>query len=77
MTVAHLLKRGPHAATADAVMAAIRGGEDAKRLVHLIRAGQAPADALHAALEAHQLTGEPERVRGFMRELQRALGRAG
>lgn len=69
------LKRGPHAATADAVMASFRGAEDAKRLVYRIRHGEAMPDELLTALQAHQAAGEPGRVEGFARELQRALGR--
>jgi hypothetical protein len=67
---------GSRAATADAVMAAIRGGESAKALIRSLQGGCAPIDALHDALAREQAAGEPERVRGFLRAVQKALERA-
>lgn len=60
---------------ADAAMATIRGGLDAQRLVAVIREGCAPVDALHEGLQLVQATGDEDRLRGFCRELQKALER--
>lgn len=64
-----------HTALADAAMASIRGTTDAQRLVHVLREGCAPADALHEALQLVLATGDAERMRGFCRELQKRLER--
>lgn len=68
--------RGPHAATADAVMANIRGAEVAKAAIRRVRDGHAPADALFDELQQTQSAGDAGRVQGFMRELQKALERS-
>lgn len=64
-----------HRAAADLAMAAIRGVQDAQRVLHVIAQGHAPADALHEAAEAVVLTGEHERMRAFFRQLQKVLER--
>lgn len=64
---------GPHAAMADAVMSAIRGGTDGQRLLHDLSGGCAGPDALHDALQAVLATNDEARLRGFARELQKAL----
>lgn len=66
-------QRGPHAALADQVMARIRGQQDAQRVLHAIRQGCAPEDALFDAVRAVQAIGDAERVRGFLREVQKRL----
>jgi len=63
------------AALADAAMATIHGGQDAQRLVFAIRQGCAPADALLDGLKQVQSAGDDDRLRGFCRELQKALER--
>jgi len=65
--------RGPHAAIADQVMSRIRGQQDAQRVLHTIRQGCATEDALLDAIHAVQGTGDAERVRGFVREVQKRL----
>lgn len=63
------------AAFSDAVMATIHGGQDAQRLLHAVRQGCAPADAILDGLLAVQALNDDERLRGFCRELQKALER--
>lgn len=60
---------------ADAAMSAIKGGQDAQRIVFALRDGMAPADTLLESLKAVEAAGDPERLRGFMRELQKRLER--
>ncbi len=60
-------------AMADQVMQAIQGQTIASKLMHELRAGCAPQDAL---LEAIRDAREGERLRGFARALQKALERA-
>jgi hypothetical protein len=60
---------------ADAALSAVRGTTDAQRLMFAIRDGQAPADALLDGMVAVLKLGDPERTRGFMRALQKALER--
>ncbi len=67
---------GTRCALGNAVMSTIRGGQDAQRLVFALKDGMAPADALLDGLKAVQATGDAERLRGFMRELQKRLERA-
>lgn len=64
-----------HTTMADTAMAAIRGTTDAQRLVHALREGCAPADAMHEALQLVLATKDSERLRGFCRELQKRLER--
>ncbi len=59
----------------DAVMSNIRGMQDAQHLLDVVRQGCAPADALLQAMEKVRGTGDPARLRGFMRECQKALER--
>ncbi|OYV00534.1 MAG: hypothetical protein CFE45_08740 [Burkholderiales bacterium PBB5] len=68
---------GPHATVADLVMSAIRGQQDAQRLIHTICDGCAPADALLEGLRQVRDTGDAERLRGFCREVQKLVERAG
>lgn len=70
------LRRGPHSAVADAVAAKIRGENDAKRAVQLVREGKAHEDTLLQTLRQQQTAGEPGRLDAFVRELQRTLARA-
>lgn len=65
-----------HAGIADAAMATVRGTTDAQRLIHVLRQGCAPADALHDALQAVLATNDQHRVRGFCREIAKSLERA-
>lgn len=67
---------GPHAAVADAVMSNITGQRDAQRAIFAIREGCAPADALLDAFEILRGTGDADRLRGFARELQKAIERS-
>lgn len=60
---------------ADCVMGTVQGCLAAQRVINTVRQGCAPADALLEALQAVQATGEPERVRGFVREVQKAVER--
>ncbi len=62
-------------ALADAAMSAIKGGQDAQRIAFALKGGMAPADALLDGLKAVQATGDTERLRGFVRELQKRLER--
>ncbi len=61
------------AARIDTAMSFINGGKDAQRLMAAIREGGAPADALLDGLAQVLQLGDPERTRGFLRELQKAL----
>ena len=67
---------GIRSSLGDAVMSTIRGVQDAQRLVFALKDGMAPADALFDGLQAVQSTGDSERLRGFVRELQKRLERA-
>lgn len=69
--------RGPHAVFADQVMSRVHGQRDAQRVLHTIRQGCAPEDALLDAIHAVQATGDAERVRGFVRECQKLAERIG
>jgi hypothetical protein len=64
------------AGLADRTMSCIRGGTDAQRLLQVLYAGLAPADALHEALQAELATGDAERLRGFCRQLQKVVERS-
>jgi hypothetical protein len=66
---------GCHTALADAALANIRGTTDAQRLLHVCRSGCAPADALQDALQQVVAADEPERLRGFLRHLQKQFER--
>lgn len=66
---------GPHTGIADAALASVRGTTAAQRLVHLIRQGHAPSDALHCALQAELVLGDQHRLEGFARELQKTIER--
>jgi hypothetical protein len=68
---------GPRPALSDAVMANINGQRDAQRLIHAVRQGCAPADALLEGITQVQTLGDADRVRGFVRELQKVIERAG
>ena len=65
------------AAFSDAVMSTIHGGQDAQRLIHAVRQGCAPADALLDGLEAVQALNDADRLRGFCREIQKQIERRG
>ena len=69
-------EEAPPPSLADRTMACIRGGTDAQRLLQILRDGMAPADALHDALAQVGATGDADRLRGFARELQKAIERA-
>jgi len=60
---------------ADAAMAAIYGTRDAQKVLFDIRGGCASPDAVLTALEAVLSLDDPERLRGFARELQKAIER--
>jgi hypothetical protein len=75
MTSTTTAPAGKHSGLASAAMASIRGGTDAQHLLHVLREGCAPADALHDALQAVLATNDAERLRGFSRELQKRLER--
>ena len=60
---------------ADAAMSAIKGCQDTQRLVFALKDGMAPADTLLEGLQAVEAIGDPERLRGFARELQKRLER--
>ena len=62
-------------AFSDAVIATIHGGQDAQRLLHAVREGMAPADALLEGLQAVQALNDVDHLRGFCRELQKAVER--
>lgn len=64
---------GPHAAVADAVMSSIEGGREAQRLVYRLRQGCALPDELFDALGAILAVADSVQLRGFARELQKAL----
>lgn len=59
-------------AAADAAMANIDGQRDAQRLIHAVRQGCAPADAVLEGIHQVQAFGEA-RLRGFARELQKTI----
>ena len=59
-----------------AALSAIRGTTDAQRLIFTIRDGCAPPDALLDGMVQVLKQGDPERTRGFFRELQKRLERA-
>lgn len=65
--------RGPHAALTDEVMSRIRGQQDAQRVLHTIRQGCATEDALLDAIHAVQGTGDAERTRALVREVQKHI----
>ncbi len=56
-------------------VATIQGARDGERLVVVIREGCAPADALLDGLQQVLATGDEDRLRGFCRELGKALER--
>ena len=58
---------------ADMVMSALSGCQAAQHVLFDIRQGIAHPDALHAALQAELAQADSERLRGFMRELQKRL----
>ena len=60
---------------ADAVSQFLRGSLAAQRAVAAVRGGTADPDLLHA--EVLQCDGEPERLRGFLREVQKTMERSG
>ena len=60
---------------AESTISVIRGGLDAQRLVAAICEGCAPANALREGLDEVQAIGDEDRLRGFCRELQKALER--
>jgi len=76
MTLTTTAPAGKHTSLASAAMASIRGGTDAQHLLHMLREGYAPADALHDALQLVLATGDAERAKGFCRLLQKHLERA-
>ena len=55
------------------VMSAVRGCQAAQQVLFDIRQGIAHPDALHAALQDELAQADGERLRGFMRELQKRL----
>ena len=61
------------AAPSDPVMSAVSGHRDAQRLMFTVRQGCAPADALFEAVELVRNTGDAERLRGFLREVQKTM----
>lgn len=64
---------GPHAVLTASVMANIAGTQAAQKLVHAIRLGHAKPDALLEALNAELDRGDAERLRGFVRTVQKCL----
>lgn len=66
----------PAATLADAVMSNIHGCQDAQAWIYTLRQGCAPADALLEALDQERATGDVHRLRGFVRELQKAIERS-
>ena len=62
-----------HTAVANAALASIRGCTDAQHLLHVLRQGCAPADALNEALSKLSALDDAERMRGFCRVLQKEL----
>lgn len=68
---------GPYKEFADEVMANLTGQRDASHLLHVIRQGCSPADALLEAFKSVAAADNHERLRGFARGVQKALeGRA-
>ena len=61
---------------ADTVMSTIRGQNAAQHLMHVIREGCAPADALLDAVQQVRDTDDNDLLRGFMREIQKGMERA-
>jgi len=60
---------------AESTISVIRGGEDAQRLVASIREGCAPADALMVGLNQVCALRDDDRLRSFLRGVQKALER--
>jgi len=60
---------------AETAMSVIRGSQDAQRLVASIREGCAPADALMDGVDRVRALNDDDRLRGFLREIQKALER--
>jgi hypothetical protein len=60
----------------EAVRAYHAGQLQAQRLLSFLRGGVVAQDLLHDELRAVLLAGEPEALRGFCRELQKAQERA-
>lgn len=58
---------------ADDVWQAIEGNAAAVRVIDELRRTAAPPDALYAALRPVLDTGQPERLRAFVRTLQKAI----
>lgn len=58
---------------AEAARQACEGQLAAQRALYAIQQGTADPDALHAALAAVHLSGEPERVRAFVRTIQKTI----
>lgn len=71
MTVA----TSPHKSVADAVGEAHAGRLAAQKLIHELRSGTSDADLLLWHLYRVQVS--PDRLRAFMRELQREIERGG
>lgn len=65
-----------HTAMADAVMSNIRGMQEAEHLVQGIRDGCASENVLLYVLRQAQATNDAVRLRGFCRELQKAIERS-
>lgn len=60
----------------DAVLSCIRGQADAQALLTRLRTGVAPADALLVDVLEVQATNDRERLRGFVRAIQKTLERS-
>ncbi|MEW6706608.1 MAG: hypothetical protein AB1430_17305 [Pseudomonadota bacterium] len=58
-------------------MSNIRGQQDAQRVLYSVRQGFAAPDALHEAVREVLATGDEERTRGFLREVQKRLEERG
>ena len=67
----------PAQSLADTVMAAIRGGTAAQRVLQDIGGGCAPQDALFDALKVELLLNDDGRLRAWAREVQKRLEHGG
>lgn len=61
----------------DPVMSAIRGAQTAEDVIRRVREGCGAPDALHEALVAAVAANEPDLLRAFARQCQKALEQRG
>jgi hypothetical protein len=76
MTLTTTAPAGKHTSLANAAWRAFEAAPTPQHLLHMLREGYAPADALHDALQLVLATGDAERAKGFCRLLQKHLERA-